>query len=311
MRADIADENGCPPIDEPLGQALVQRVGQPAFDFAGPLRPFGRFLQPVCAVSDVGPAADPREPVGERLDVAGHVVQPRDLRGEPFVGHMAAFADVAEQPPHHAGVVHWADLAEIRQPAHRPQAPRLTATLRGDRRIFRDMLEHREVDRLRRRPQQGISAFRLEACDQGADVAEIEIGVAPIDGIERPEPVFLDRLDLFVGEGRAFARAEAERTEAAVFLVATGPPRDLGHFRDGQTAVAPAVKLFQAREGDMGHVHVEAHPDRVGRDEIVDLAALEHRNLGVARCGRECAHHNRRAAAKPAEHLGKRVNLLG
>ena len=109
----------------------MQRVGQPALDFAGSLRPFGRFLQPIGAVSDVGPAADSGEPVGERLDIATHIIQPRNLGSEPFVGHMAAFADVAEQAPHHAGVVHWADLAEIRQPAYRPQAPRLTATLRG------------------------------------------------------------------------------------------------------------------------------------------------------------------------------------
>ena len=41
--------------------------------------------------------------------------------------------------------------------------------------------------------------------------------------------------------------------------------------------------LSQPGEGDMGDVHVEAHADGVGGDEIIDLAALEHRDLGVAR----------------------------
>ena len=72
-----------------------------------------------------------------------------------------------------------------------------------------------------------------------------------------------------------------------------------------------AVELLEAREGDMGHVHVEAHADRIGRDQIIDLAALEHRDLGVARRGRQCAHHHRRAAPEAAQHLGEAVDLLG
>ena len=76
--------------------------------------------------------------------------------------------------------------------------------------------------------------------------------------------------------------AEAERSEAAVLLVAAGAAGDLRHFGDRQPAVAAAVELLEAGEGDMGDVHVEAHADGVGGDEIIDLAALEHRDLGVA-----------------------------
>ena len=61
----------------------------------------------------------------------------------------------------------------------------------------------------------------------------------------------------------------------------------------------------------MGDVHVEAHADRVGGDEIIDLAALEHRDLGVAGGGRERAHDDRGAALEAAQHLGERVDLLG
>ena len=64
-------------------------------------------------------------------------------------------------------------------------------------------------------------------------------------------------------------------------------------------------------EGDMGDVHVEAHADGVGGDEVIDLAALEHGDLGVAGGGRKRAHDHRSAALEAAKHLGQRVNLLG
>ena len=104
---------------------------------------------------------------------------------------------------------------------------------------------------------------------------------------------------------------EAERAEAAVLLVAPGAAGDLRHLGDGQAAVAAAVEFLEAGEGDMGDVHVEAHADGVGGDEIIDLAALEHRDLGIARGGRKRAHDHRRAALEAAQHLGERVDLLG
>ena len=57
---------------------------------------------------------------------------------------------------------------------------------------------------------------------------------------------------------------------------------DLRHLRHGQPALAVSVELVEAGERDMRHVHVEAHADRIGRDQIIDLACLEHRHLGVA-----------------------------
>ncbi len=129
--------------------------------------------------------------------------------------------------------------------------------------------------------------------------------------VERTEAMLLDRIDFFVAELRRVVAAKAERAEAAVALVAPGPPGDLRHFGDGQAPVAAAVEFLEAGEGDMGDVHVEAHADRVGGDQIIDLAALEHRDLGVAGGGRQRAHHHRRAALEAAQHLGQRVDLLG
>ncbi len=224
---------------------------------------------------------------------------------------MAALADIGVDAAHHSRVVHRADLAEIGQAAHRPQAPRLDAALGGDRRILGDQLQHREIDGLGRGAQDRVVARLLEAGDQRADVGEIELCVAPVNEVDRAEAMVLDGRDLGLGEGRRFVGAKAERAECPVALVAAGASRDLRHFGDGQAAVAASVEFLQPGERDVRHVHVEAHADGVGRDQIIDLAALEHRDLGIARGRRQGAHHHRRAAAEAAQHLRQRVDLLG
>ena len=121
--------------------------------------------------------------------------------------------------------------------------------------------------------------------------------------------MLLDRGHLFVGEAPAFL-AEAKGAECPVLLVTPRAARDLRHLGDGQPAVAAAVEFLEPGEGDVGNVHVEAHADGIGGDEIVDLAALEHRHLGVARGRRERAHDHRGAAAEAPKHLGERIDLL-
>ena len=126
-RADVAHQHRGAAVDEALGQAFVERVAQAAFDLARALGPFGGVGEPVGALGDIGPAADPGEAVGERLDIARDIVEPGDFGGEPFVRDVPALADVAEQAADHARVVHRPDLAEVGQPAHRPQFARLAA----------------------------------------------------------------------------------------------------------------------------------------------------------------------------------------
>src|SRR3546814_9564743 len=67
--------------------------------------------------------------------------------------------------------------------------------------------------------------------------------------------------------------------ERAVVHMASGAPGDLRHLAGRQGTRRAAVELAQRRKGDVAHVHVEAHADRVGRDEIIDLALLIHREL--------------------------------
>ena len=180
-RADVADEHRGAAIDEALGQPLVQSVRQARFDLAGALGPFGGVGEPVGAVGDVGPAANAGEAVGQRLDVAVDVVEAGDFGGEPFVRDVAAFADVGEEAADHARMVHRPDLAEVGEAADGPQPAGGDAALGGDRRVFGDQLQHGEIDRFRRGPQQRIVAASLEAGDQRADVGEIEVGIAPVE----------------------------------------------------------------------------------------------------------------------------------
>ena len=50
------------PVDEALGQPLVQGIAQRVLDRARPLLPVERVVEPVRAVGDVGPGADVGEP---------------------------------------------------------------------------------------------------------------------------------------------------------------------------------------------------------------------------------------------------------
>ena len=71
--------------------------------------------------------------------------------------------------------------------------------------------------------------------------------------------------------------------KVAVPAIAPGPPGDLADLLRVEPAHAPAVELAQAGEGDMVDVHVQAHADRVGGDQEIDLAGLEEVRPG--RCG--------------------------
>ena len=103
----------------------------------------------------------------------------------------------------------------------------------------------------------------------------------------------------------------AGHAEGAVVHVAAGAAGDLAELGGRQIAVALAVELARAREGDMIDVEIEAHADGVGRHEEVDVAGLVERDLGVARARAERAEHDGGAAALAADQLGDGVDVVG
>ena len=72
-----------------------------------------------------------------------------------------------------------------------------------------------------------------------------------------------------------------------------------------------AVELAVGGEGDVIDVEIEAHADRVGGDQIVDVAGLVERDLRVARARRQRAEHDRGAAALAADQFGDGIDLVG
>ena len=106
-------------------------------------------------------------------------------------------------------------------------------------------------------------------------------------------------------------RAAAGGAERAVALRAAGAAGDLSQFGRVEAAELIAVELAVGGEGDVIDVEIEAHADGVGGDQIVDVARLVERDLGVARARRQRAEHDRGAAALAADQFGDGVNLVG
>src|SRR5208283_6060659 len=88
--------------------------------------------------------------------------------------------------------------------------------------------------------------------------------------------------------------------------VAHMPPRatrnlsDLGSIEPARTA---AVEFADPGEGDGVEIHVESHANRVGRDQIIDLAGLEHADLCVARARAKRAENDRRPPSLMTDQL--------
>ena len=147
----------------------------------------------------------------------------------------------------------------------------------------------------------------VERLEQILERAQIEGVVAPAQLPERREVVALHRQD-----GPGVEPADVGRgAEGAVAHVAPGAAGDLADLVGVQPAPLAAVELDQAGQRDVGEIHVQAHADGVGRDQVVDLAGLIQRHLGVAGARAQRAQDHRGAAAAAAHQLGERVDLLG
>ncbi len=119
--------------------------------------------------------------------------------------------------------------------------------------------------------------------------------------------MLLDRLHLFLAERLGIGSG----AEGAIGDVASGPSGDLGDFVVIEAAAVMAVEFGQPGEGHMGHIHVEAHADGIGRDEVIDLARLIHGDLRISCTWAEGTQHDRRPAAMPPYEFGQRIDIGG
>jgi hypothetical protein len=179
--------------------------------------------------------------------------------------------------------VHRAGLAEIGEAARRPQPadPAALGPL-AHLGILGEPLQHREVDRFGRGAKARIVRLFLRASGSAPRRSGNRVALAPVEMVERRKRC---SSIASISSGRNSAESSPSRPSVPnvpSFWWRPARPAICAISADGQAAVAAAVELGEAGEGDMGHVHVEAHADGVGGDEIIDLAALEHRDLGVA-----------------------------
>ena len=119
--------------------------------------------------------------------------------------------------------------------------------------------------------------------------------------------MILQRIDQFRLERGAAAR----RAEGAVAGGAPGTSGDLGEFGRIEPSELIAVIFAVGGEGDVIDVEVEPHADRVGGDQIIDVARPEHLDLRISGAGRQRAQHHGGAAMLAADQLGDRVDLVG
>ena len=165
-------------------------------------------------------------------------------------------------------------LADIPKPAHRVAR----GGHRGHIGIVREMTQRQHIAGRAGAHQAAFRRRRIEGFQKLRHGLEIQHGAAPLQNLDRVVAVTFHTVDQFFVEGFAVAGD----AESAVIHVAPSASGDLSGFCGCQRAGAAAVEFFVSGEGDMVHIHVQAHADGVGGHQEVDLARLIERHLGIA-----------------------------
>ncbi len=169
------------------------------------------------------------------------------------------------------------------------------------------VIEHAQILSNRRARQHLMVGRQRQRHLQCAQRGEIQFRIAPLQHFDAVEGVVLQRVDQF----RLERRAAPGGAEGTVARRAAGAARDLREFGRIQAAELVAVIFAVGGKRDVIDVEIEPHADRVGGDEIIDVAVLEHRHLRVARARAERAQHHRRAAMLAADQFGDRIDFIG
>ena len=288
----------------------MQSIGK--FFFQRP-RSFGHDMwlgQPIGAVCYIGPCPNCRDPLGQSGDVALNIVEPRQLTSDIFERQKTvALRQIWPQSRDESGMMFLAHLSEIGQARRIPKARYATrpAHQASDFRIFGEPLEHGQVNCLGSCNKTFFGGLYLQIGDQRSNRIKLRLGIAPIEPVEFWKIMVLDCRNFFGCKFIAFA---GQCPESAIALMPPCASGNLRHLGDSQPPSPRSVELGKAGESNVRDIEVKAHANGVGRDQIVNLARLEHRDLSVACSRGESAHDHRCTAPQPAKRFGNGVNLL-
>ncbi len=268
-----------------------------------------RIGKPSGPIRHIGPRPYLRDSRRKRVDLSIRAIRAADLIGHEVLIDRATTDEVRIERRDEVGMLGRRDAAIVGQRASLPQ---LFDTLgRGrefaDIGIARQVLQRLLVDRRKRARQPADRRHGLERQAKRLQRGIVEAGRAPLQHLHRIELVRLDALDQLLVEGIDAAR-DAERP---VTQVAAGAAGDLGKLGRIEIAELEAVELAVLRKGDVVDIEVEAHADRVRRDEIFDIALLVERDLRIAGTRRKRAQYHRRPAALAADKFGDGIDLVG
>ena len=258
----------------------------------------------------IGPGADRGQALLELIDIAAHgrkVVHPA---AQAFIRETrVGVRECLGKSQHKPAVAFRAGLSEVRQARKVPQAADfpLARYIRADGAVLAHPAQHPFIQRARIMDQHRIAGRALQRADQGFQARIVERRIAPLDRIDRIEPVSFYCFPLFILERRAAARL----AKFAIGPEAAGAACNLRAFGERKRAVSASIIFCARGKHDAGDIQVEAHADRVGGDDVIDFARLVERDLRIARPRAERAHDDRRAALLPAEEFGDRVHFLG
>ena len=172
--------------------------------------------------------------------------------------------------------------------------------------IARDKIQHDHIFGQRRAGEALLLGQTLQRGLQSLNGGKIKLRIAPLKQRHRIEAVLLQHFnELFIER-----RAAPGRAECAIANMATRTPRNLRHLGRLEAAILPAVIFAIACKGDVINIEIEAHADRIGRNNIIDFTVLIELDLRIARARAERPQHNRRTATCTTNEFGNGVNFF-
>ena len=264
-------------------------------------------MKPIFALRNVGPCANESQPFGKLVNAALHTVNRFHLLRQPILVDLPRaelLMHLGQQrhmlPPRKPAKIRY--LAYLPQPPHLGGKAHLVYHIRHRRQPFKAA----QVIRLAGAQKLAIIRAALKRGNQRLHATKIQTRIAPFQLLNRRKPVVLDRLHPV----RLKIMRLASHPEGAIFHIAPRPARNLCQLIGHKIAHPATVKFGKPGKSHMRDIKVQPHANRIGGDQIIDLAVLIHLDLRIARARAKRPHHHRSTTLLAANKLGDLINIL-